>query len=222
METTASFKHSACFFSLACFAASAQAGRQLTLDDASVDDAQTGHVEAWVSRSITGANAYTVAPAYAFNKSLELDALLSRDTTQRVNTVALQFKGLFTPSQKEGCNTGGTLGVSHSQANSTTVNAPYVNGILTCNHNETAFHANAGAAKPEGSKTLGTWGVALEHEWASEFTLHAEAFGQQQSKPTFQIGARVEWGNFQLDGTAGHNDGKPLYSLGVKWSFSEK
>ena len=222
MGTTVSFKHLVCCVSLACIAANAQAGRPLSVDDANVDDAQTGHIEAWVSRDINGANAYTVAPAYALSKSLELDALLSRDTTQRVNTAALQLKALFTQPQKEGCNVGGTIGVARSRGDNASINTPYLNGLFTCNQGETAFHANAGASKPEGSKTLGTWGVALEHEWASEFSVHAEVFGQQQSKPTFQVGAKKEWGNFQLDATAGRNDGKNLYSVGVKWSFGEK
>jgi hypothetical protein len=201
---------------------SANAGRPLFVDDANVDDAQTGHVEAWYSRDINNANAYIVSPAYALSKSLELDALLSRDTTQRVNTVAIQLKGLFTQPQKEGCNFGGTIGIARSQDSSVSANTPYLNGLFTCNQGETAFHANAGANKPEGSKTLGTWGVALEHEWESEFSVHVEVFGQQQSKPTFQVGVKKEWGNFQLDATAGRNDGKNLYSLGVKWSFGGK
>jgi hypothetical protein len=205
-----------------CAATNAHAGRPLLVDDANVDEPQTGHVEAWFLRDVDGSNTYTVSPAYSPMKNLELDALLSRNATQRVNSVGLQLKALFTEPKKQGCNVGGTIGVTRSQDGSTSTNLPYVNGLLTCHQGETAFHANAGANKPEGSKTLGTWGIAVEHEWLSEFTVHAEVFGQQQSKPTFQIGAKQEWGNFQLDGTVGRIDGKNLYTLGVKWSFGEK
>lgn len=57
----------------------AQAGRPLTVDDANVNDVGEGQVEGWWTRSPNGSRSWTVAPAYAPIKNVELGAGISRD-----------------------------------------------------------------------------------------------------------------------------------------------
>lgn len=57
----------------------AQAGRPLTVDDASVNDVGEGHVEGWWTRAPGGSRSWTVAPAYAPIQNVELGAGLARE-----------------------------------------------------------------------------------------------------------------------------------------------
>ena len=89
----------------------------------------------------------------------------------------------------------------------------------SCNRNDFALHANLGAAKPSGTSSVGTWGVALEHDTGT-FVAHVESFGQERSKPTFQLGARREVAKgWQVDGTLGRFNGETIFSLGAKLGF---
>lgn len=195
---------------------SALAGRPLTVDDANVDDAGEAHVEAWYARQPGKTNTWTVAPAIGLGSGLELDGSASRDTTSSLTTTAVQLKWRITPSQENGCNLGAVAGVSHTQGNS---NMPYVNGLFTCNGGFGSLHLNAGANRVSGGPTLGTWGVAFEHELGA-FTAHVETFGQRHSAPTLQVGLRTEIAKgWQLDGTVGRLQRDTLYSLGFKRSF---
>ncbi len=210
-----------CAMALASLCVSAYAGRPLGVDDANVDDSGTGHVEAWASRDANGANAFNLAPAYAPLKNIELDALFSRNTTNRVNTATLQIKALFTEPQKQGCNFGGSLGVARTEGSGLTqsFSTPYVNGIMSCNQGDFAFHTNLGANRPDGARTLASWGLALEETVGKDFSGHIEIFGQQESKSTVQFGLKKQLDKLQIDGTVGRTDGKSLYTLGVKFTF---
>lgn len=202
----------------------AYAGRPLTVDDANVDDAGTGHVESWLSRNADKSNAFSIVPAYSFAKNWELDGFFSRNNSAGVNTAALQIKTLFTEPQKSGCNIAGVLGASRTESGGAASNSPYVNGILTCNQGEFALHFNLGAIKPSssgslGSSTLATWGAAMEEFVSKDFSGHIEVFGQQGSKSTVQFGLKKQVGAVQLDGTIGRTDNLNSYSFGVKFTF---
>jgi hypothetical protein len=186
-----------------------------------VDDAGTGHVESWVSRDVNGANTFNLAPAYAPLKNVELDALFSRNWTNHVNTATLQLKALFTEPLKNGCNFGGSLGVMRTEGSglSSSFSTPYVNGIMSCNQGEFAFHTNLGVNRPDGGRTLASWGLALEESVGKDFSGHIEVFGQQESKSTVQFGLKKQLGSLQIDGTAGRSDGRMLYTLGMKLTF---
>ena len=101
----------------------------------------------------------------------------------------MQAKWRITPSLESGCNAGAVLGVARTRGAGG--NTPYLNGLLTCNSSWGATHFNLGAVREPGEPTLGTWGIAHEHEFGP-VTAHVEAFGQRRSKPTFQVGARME------------------------------
>jgi len=198
-------------------AAPAHAGRPLTVDDASVNDAGEGHVEAWYARQPGRAHTWTVAPAYAPIDGLELGAALSRDRTADATTGAVQAKWRITPSLESGCNAGAVLGVAHTRGAGG--NTPYLNGLFTCNSGWGASHFNLGAMRASDGPTLGTWGIAHEREFG-RITAHVEAFGQRRSKPTFQVGARTELAKgLQIDGTLGRSNHESLVSLGLKQSF---
>lgn len=205
---------------LALLAASgtAQAGRPLTVDDANVNDTGKGHVEAWYARQAGKAKTWTVSPAYAPVDGLEIGAALSRDTTARETSTALQLKWRITPSQDNGCNFGAVGGVAHTRGSG---NAPYVNALATCNGAFGAVHLNLGAVRPSGGPSTGTWGVAYERALGA-VTAHAEWFGQRHGRPTFQVGLRTEIApDWQLDGTVGRDRGarETVFSLGLKRSF---
>jgi hypothetical protein len=225
LGTRHKLKQTMTLMALAGYALAAHAGRPITVDDAGVDEVGTGHIDAWVTRDAGSTQSYTVVPAYGIAKGFEIDGIMSRNTTDRVNTVGAQLKVLFTPTQKAGCNFGATLGAARSQGNGDTVNTPFVNGLLTCNQEAMALHVNAGASKPTGSKTLGSWGIAIEKEMVDSWTAHAEVFGQQQSKSTLQVGLKKSFeklgvfSGWQLDGTVGRIDNATVYSLGTKFSF---
>lgn len=198
--------------SSACFA-----GRPLTVDDANVNDVGAGHVEAWYARAAGAANTWTVAPAYGLVEGVEVSAALARDSSSQLTASALQAKFRLTASRKDGCNFGAVVGLAHVSDGGG--NAPYLNGIFTCNQEDGAVHLNLGAVRPSGGSTQRTWGVAYERDLGA-FTPHIEYFGQQSSAPTLQAGLRSDVAkNIQLDATVGRSAGESLYSLGMKFMF---
>lgn len=200
---------------LAC--AAAEAGRPMTVDDADVDDAGAGHVEAWYARQPGHVNTWTVAPVFSPMDGLELGASVTRDRTAASTSQSLQAKWRITPPQENGCNSAAVLGASQTRGQSGST--PYFNGLLSCNSALGATHFNLGAQRASGGPGVGTWGLA--HERASgPVTVHAEAFGQRLAKPTFQVGARKDLSpRLQLDATLGRNNHQKLFSVGLKQSF---
>lgn len=210
---------SACGVLALMLVAPAWAGRPLTVDDAGTNNPGEGHVEVWAARA-DGATTWNLSPAYAIAKGLEISALLSRDTTHKVNGSAAQIKWLVTPSRDSGCNFGLAGGGSRASSQGASVDAGFVNGIFSCNGTPLGhLHANVGSVKPSGESAITTWGLALERELGS-VTGHLEWFGAEGSKPTFQVGLRGDIArNLLLDGTAGRSDGASIYSLGLKLRF---
>lgn len=196
---------------------SAHAGRPLTVDDANVNDTGAGHLETWVARDASRSTVLNVSPAYAPIDGLELSATLSRDTTNKLSAQAAQVKWRITPAQENGCNMAAVLGVARARGDG---NTPYLSGNLSCTGvGPASIHINLGAQKPKDVKSVGTWGVAAEFPMAS-WTPHVEWFGAQQSKPTFQIGARTQLTPaLQLDGTVGCSDGQSVATVGLKFQF---
>jgi hypothetical protein len=201
------------------FATTSWAGRPLTVDDAGTNNPGEGHIEVWAARA-DGATTWNLSPAYAIAQGLEISALLSRDTTNKINGSAAQIKWLVTPSRDTGCNFGLAGGGSRASGQGASVDAGFVNGIFSCNGTPLGqLHANVGSVKVSGESAITTWGLALERELGS-VTGHVEWFGAEGSKPTFQLGLRGDVArNLQLDGTVGRSDGASLYSLGLKLRF---
>jgi hypothetical protein len=197
----------------------ALAGRPLSVDDAGTSAGGEGHVEVWMARA-EGARSYNISPAYALRDGLEISALLSRETPDKITTTALQLKVLFSPSKEDGCNFAAGVGVARARAAGDSENASFINGIASCNGTPLGnVHFNLGYTKPSSAKGVKSWGVALEREMGS-VTPHIETFGAEHSKPVVQLGLRGDIAsNVQLDGTVGRSDGVTAYSVGVKFKF---
>jgi hypothetical protein len=196
--------------------ASAWAGRPLGVDNAEINAKGNGHVEAWAAREPGKADVLYVAPAYSPWQVLELSGVVARNRTDDNSAYALLARIRITETQKSGCNFLVTLGQQHFSPGG---NVPFANTVATCNRADFALHANLGAAKPSGASSYGTWGIALEHDTGT-FTAHIEAFGREESKPTYRVGARREVAKgWQVDGSLGRFDGETIFSLGFKVSF---
>jgi hypothetical protein len=197
----------------------ALAGRPLTVDDAGTNASGEGHVEYWRARA-DGARFVNLSPAYALRDGLEISALLSRETPQKITTTALQMKVLLSPSKEAGCNFGVGVGVARARVTGDSETGSFVNGIATCNGTRLGnVHFNLGVTKPYGVRSVRNFGVALEREMGV-VTPHVEYFGADESKPVVQIGVRGDVAkNLQLDGTFGRSAGSTGFSLGVKYKF---
>ena len=197
----------------------ALAGRPLTVDDAGTNAGGEGHVEVWMARA-DGAKSYNISPAYALRDGLEISALLSRETSDKVTGTALQLKYLFTPSKERGCNFGAGVGLAHASGAGDGENASFINGIATCNGTPLGnVHFNLGYSKPSSGSGERSWGVALERQ-IGKLTPHIEYFGVEQTKPVVQVGLRGDVSDaIQLDGTVGRSDGVTAWSLGMKVRF---
>jgi hypothetical protein len=197
---------------------SVHAGRPLTVDDANVNDAGAGHIEAWVARDASRSTVLNLAPAYAPIDGLEIGGLLARDTTNRISAQSVQAKWRITASKDNGCNLAAVLGSSH--ASGSAGNTTYISGNVSCNGlGLTNVHINLGASKARSVSAIGTWGVATELPMAT-WTPHIEWFGSEGAKATLQLGARTQLTKaLQLDGTIARTQGLTSASVGLKLQF---
>lgn len=207
------------FFFLAAWACifQAHAGRPLTVDDANVNDVGEGQVEAWLTRAPGGSRSWSLAPAYAPVKNVELGAGLSREQKTGIETVNVQAKFRITDSQEKGCNWGAVLGTARTDGESSNA---YVNALLTCNHPTLgSLHTNLGSLGFSESQRTGTWGLAWDRAYG-EVTAHIEVFGQAKDKPTWATGLRKNiLPKLQLDASVGRQAGQNLVTIGTKWMF---
>ena len=193
------------------------AGRPLTVDDANVNEVGEGQVEGWLTRSPNGSRSWTIAPAYAPIKNVELGAGFSREQKTGLESVNVQAKFRFTESQEKGCNFGAVIGTARTDGESSN---EYVNALFTCNHPTLgSLHTNLGALGFSKSQRIGTWGLAWERSYG-ELTAHVEVYGQQQDTPTWATGLRRNiMPKLQLDVSVGRQAGQNLLTLGTKWMF---
>jgi len=193
------------------------AGRPLTVDDANVNEVGEGQVEGWLTRSPNGSRSWTIAPAYAPIKNVELGAGFSREQKTGLESVNVQAKFRVTESQEKGCNFGAVIGTARTDGESSN---EYVNALFTCNHPTLgSLHTNLGALGFSKSQRIGTWGLAWERSYG-ELTAHVEVYGQQQDTPTWATGLRRNiMPKLQLDVSVGRQAGQNLLTLGTKWMF---
>jgi hypothetical protein len=198
---------------------SVYAGRPLAVDDANVNDAGTGHIEAYYQRQSGSTNTWTVSPAYGITEGVEIAAAFNRDNTAAVNTTSVQVKLRLTESKKSGCNFGASLGLAQTNV-AGTGNSTFANGLMTCNLDESgSVHVNLGLVSPPTGPNTGVWGIAYEREFGA-LTGHVELFGAENALPTVQFGLRTMLTKrLQLDGTVGRSNDEAIYSLGFKFLF---
>ena len=195
----------------------AHAGRPLTVDDANVNEVGEGQVEGWLTRSPSGSGSWTIAPAYAPIKNMELGAAFAREQTTGLESINFQAKFRITESQEKGCNFGAVIGTARTDGESSN---EYVNGLFTCNHPKLgSLHTNLGALGFSKSQRIGTWGLAWERFYG-ELTAHVEVYGQQQATPTWATGLRMNiLPKLQLDASVGGQSGQNLLTIGTKLMF---
>ncbi len=193
------------------------AGRPLTVDDASVNDAGDGHVEAWWTRSPNGVRSWTVAPAYAPVENIELGAGIAREQFTGIQTQNIQAKFRITPTQENGCNFGAVLGSARVEGDSF---KPYVNGLFSCKSSTLgSFHTNVGTLDVSSSQRVHTWGLAWERAYG-EVTVHIETFGMKNEKSTIATGLRFDvMEDLQLDTSVGRANKQNIVTIGLKWMF---
>jgi hypothetical protein len=195
----------------------AQAGRPMSVDDAGVADTGQGQLEAWWEGARGARGTSYLAPAYSPWQGMELGAVLARDHGARTTLHGLQAKWLWSPSRDEGCNAASSVGVVHTRHTAHSTLALTLVG--TCATPWGALHANLGALRMPERHWAPAWGFAVERAFGP-VTVHAEAFGQRGSAPTFQTGARWEWApQWQLDGSIGRQQGRTLLSAGIRRGF---
>ncbi len=195
----------------------AEAGRPLSVDDAGVADHGGGQLEMWWDGARSAKGAAYLAPAYSPWEGVELGGVLARDFGGHATLHGLQAKWLWSPSQDQGCNAASSVGLLHTRhAGGNTL---ALNLVGTCTSTWGAMHANLGTLRTPLQQWLPTWGLAGEYA-LGPVTVHAEAFGQRGSAPTFQTGARWEWApQWQLDGSIGRQQGRTLLSMGIRRGF---
>ncbi len=204
-------------FAALFFSDASHAGRPLSVDDANTADVGTGNIDLWYTRFPGSVNVWTIAPAYGITEGIEIAASFAPDTTSNTSATTLGIKFRFTPSQKDGCNLGSSVGVT--QASPGGGNTSFINGLLTCSGGAGSVNLNLGLTRAPDSPTLKTWGVSFERELGA-FTPHIEVFGVEQSAPTVQLGLRtMVTKKFQLDGSVGSNSGETNCTLGMRFFF---
>ena len=193
------------------------AGRPLTVDDASVNDAGDGHVEAWWTRSPNGVRSWTVAPAYAPVDNIELGAGVAREQFTGIQTQNIQAKFRITPTKENGCNFGAVVGSARVDGESSKA---YVNGLFSCNSTTLgSLHTNVGLLDVSSSQRVRTWGVAWERTYG-EVTVHIEKFGMENEKSTIATGLRFNvLEDLQLDTSVGRTNKQNIVTIGLKWMF---
>ncbi len=195
----------------------AEAGRPLSVDDAGVAEQGGGQWEVWWEGGRGTKGSAYLAPAYSPWQGVELGGVLARDFEGHATLQGLQAKWLWNASQEQGCNAASTVGLLHTHH--APGNTLALGLVGTCNTAWGAMHANLGALRLPTQHWIPAWGFAVERT-VGAVTLHAEAFGQRGSAPTFQTGARWELTpQWQLDGSIGRQRGRTLLSMGVRRGF---
>ncbi len=161
---------------------------------------------------------WTVAPAFGVTDGIEVGLALASGASSESSTTLLQAKFRLTPSVKNGCNIGTSLGATQTNSGGA-ASTPFVNGLLSCNADFGSVHINAGATRQPEGPALGTWGIAVERGFGA-YTAHLETFGQEQAGPSVQLGLRTDVAkNVQLDASVGRVSNETVWTLGMKFQF---
>lgn len=208
-------------FAVAALAASLAlpclAGRPLLVEDAGVNEAGEGHVEAWFERDADGGRLWTVAPAFSPWHGIEFALSRSRDTRSRTDGTGLTGKWQITEEKEDGCNHAVVLGLSH--ASDEDGSTRFVNGVMTCGIAPGALHLNLFASRPRLGPTQPGFGAAWEQPFGA-ITGHVEWVAQRSAKPILNLGMRGDVvDKVQLDGSIGRSGGRMLFSVGMKLQF---
>jgi hypothetical protein len=207
-------------------AGTAQAGRPLSTEDASILEARACQLEAWVDRSREATDLWVV-PACSVG-GIEWQAGGMRQFaagTSYLEQAYAQAKTAFVPVDDNPWGVGLVLGVVRNPRREaqTGWGDPYVIVPLSFRLGEggTLLHLNAGTVRNrEEGRNLTLWGVAVEVPATEKLTLVGESYGENRSKPFFRLGGR--WSvaeGFDIDLTvvtrSGGTSAERFVSLGL-------
>lgn len=205
--------------------APAHAARPMITDDARIVDAQACQLESWVRHDRASSEAWAL-PACNFTGNLELSlgaAHTQVDGQSQSNNWAGQAKTVIKPLQADGWGVAiaaGTVQYQHTGKSDWYANLP---ASISLRNDTVLVHANLGWLR-DGNANHGrlTWGLGTETQLTQSTWMIAETFGQDQGKPSVQIGLR-HWllrDRIQLDATYGNRlgsgTGQPWLSLGLR------
>lgn len=209
-------------------APAAEAARPMITDDARIVDEKSCQIESWMKKSRDGSESWAL-PACNFTGNLELaaGAVHVRDTVGgRTTDLTLQGKTLFRPLAPNDWGVGLVAGVLHhpqSDAGGRDWYA-YVPASVSFRDDRFVLHGNLGWLREQevGAHRL-TWGVGSETQLGGRSWLIAETFGQNQGRPSYQVGLR-HWivpDRLQVDATVGDrfggDDRERWFSIGLRW-----
>ncbi|HUJ87253.1 MAG TPA: hypothetical protein VLX30_10425 [Burkholderiales bacterium] len=204
----------------------ARAARPMMTDDARIVAPGACQLESWVRRN-DDSTEYWALPACNFSGNLELTAGGARTHDAegtRATDLVLQGKTLFKPLEPDGWGLGLALGtVRHPQLAGGRDWYGYVPASFAFDGERVVLHFNLGwlRAQATGLDRM-TWGSATETRLDERNWLIAEAFGQNQGRPSYQFGLR-HWlvpDRVQIDATYGNrfggDTGPRWFSIGLR------
>lgn len=198
-------------------AGASQAGRPMAVEDADVSEVGGGELQTWYGRPHRGDRVWTSEFAVGVWEGVEIGAGVARNFNGPQTAGAVQVKLRLTPARDDGCQAGVVL--ARAQVRHTSQHESMVNGALTCQLAGGPVHLNLGVVRAELGGTRTTWGAAKEFAFGA-LTAHVEAFGQQQSKPTWQFGLRhALTAALQIDGSLGRTDHTTVFSIGMRFGW---
>lgn len=214
-------------------ASAAHAERPMVVDDAETLDKGGAKVEFGWSRD-DRTRGFDAAAGYGPIENLEVELALAQardrepDPSVRLHGIGVAMK--WVPLQVE---TGLSAGVKleHARERAHIRNAPdetaranAVTALATWRFaGGQAVHLNLGRewVRAEGdTEAANSWGVGFEHPLTDAFTIAAEVFGVEESRPDRQIGVRYEiLEGVELSGAVGRGNDRSFANLGVAWEF---
>lgn len=208
----------------------AHAARPMITDDARIVNAKSCQLETWVKSNRDGTE-YWALPACNFTGNLELTLGGARgkgDTGTQTTNVVLQGKTLFKTLEPNGWSWGLAVGnvrhpAIHSDRNLIGDLYAYVPASSSFRDDRFVLHTNLGwLHEKESKRHRMTWGVGSETQLGEHTWLIAEAFGQNQGKPFYQVGFR-HWivpNHVQIDtiygNRVGSNTDEQWLSIGLR------
>ncbi len=208
----------------------AHAARPMITDDARIVDAKSCQLESWLKKN-QNSTEYWALPACNFTGNLELTlggASGNDDAGTKTTDIVFQGKTLFKTLEPNGWAWGLVMGNVRHPAIQTDRNLvgdvyAYLPASFSFRDDRFVLHTNIGWLHDKTAKeNRATWGVGTETQMTQNNWLIAEAYGQNQGNPFYQLGVR-HWlvpNRVQIDTTYGSRFDSSLeerwFSIGLR------
>lgn len=213
-------------FLLLVGATGAHAARPMITDDARLTDAGACQVESWVHIHGNQREVWALPACNpGGNFEVTLGGALAYDhSRQESGALVIQGKTLFKPLETNGYGIGLAAGYATQPGSAHTGNPYfYVPISFSLADDAVVIHTNLGYTRErEIQENRLTWGLGTEAQLTPNNYLIAESYGQDNSKPFFQLGIR-HWivpNHVQIDTTYGSRFGaireQHWFSIGLR------